>query len=409
MVSQRVCAFIARPLRAGVSLARSSRFDISALALGALIFSVQSTNLQPHSEAPQIAAFLQDAPEDGVLALYRAGREAWPAITLDPLSRSSDLLPFTDFVSLKKDSRDLALNFLGSSLFADPILSKSGHFSCESCHNRALGWSDGVPRSIGHGRTEGKRNAPSIAAAASQPVLFWDGRAANLHEQARASMLDPAELANDSIEEVVARVQADPDYPARFAMLFPQMLTAPEADPKAAVTIETITTALAAFQRGQARRSRFDRFMAGDDDALHDAEIRGLHLFRTKARCINCHGGSLMADGQFHNIGLGFPTTRLRDLGRYGVTGDARDAGKFRTASLRLVGSSAPYMHNGVFPNLEGVVRFYAGGGGKPGASDKQPAVDPVEINIRAVSPLLQRLDLGDQDIADLVAFLKTL
>ena len=222
-------------------------------------------------------------------------------------------------------------------------------------------------------------------------------------------MLDPAELANDSLDDVVARVQADPDYPDRFATLFPALVSAPEADSKAAVTIETITTALAAFQQSQARRSRFDRFMAGDGDALQDGEIRGLHLFRTKARCINCHGGALMADGQFHNIGLGFPSTRLRDLGRYGVTGEARDAGKFRTASLRLVGASAPYMHNGIFPNLEGVVRFYAGGGGKPGASDKDAAVDPVEINLRAVSPLLRPLELSDRDIADLVAFLKTL
>lgn len=324
-------------------------------------------------------------------ALYTQDAAFWPTATIDPE---------VDYVELgvpklpKRQDVSDPLAQLGKTLFEDPRLSKSGHFSCQSCHHRQLGWGDGLPRSFGHGRQEGRRNAPSLFAAAAQTSLFWDGRASTLEEQALGPLLAPDEMANDDLESVVARVAASANYPSQMKEVF----GSPE------VNISRIASAIAAFQRTLDRPTRFDRFLRGAKDILSDEAIWGLHLFRTKARCANCHMGPNLTDGKFHNLGLSYYNRKLEDLGRYSVTGDPADVGKFKTPSLRHLARTGPYMHNGVFPSLRGLVNLYAIGGGRSARElDKD---DPLFPHAAAKSPQIKRLDLTNAEREAIVAFL---
>jgi len=285
---------------------------------------------------------------------------------------------------------------LGARLFDDPLLSASGQIACQSCHNRRLGWGDGLPRPFGHDRTEGRRNAPALFTAAARPALFWDGRAGGLEEQALGPLTDPAEMANHALDDIASRLNADPDYPALFAAAYGvDRIALPE-----------VLSALAAFQGQLDVKTRFDRFLEGDAGALSDEALRGLHLFRTKARCVNCHFGPDLTDDGFHNLGLAFFNRRLQDLGRYEVTGLPVDAGRFRTPSLRHVSGTGPYMHNGGFPSLRGVVNFYNAGGARPRARSPEEAGLPLFGPATATSELLQPLELDPDEIAALLAFL---
>lgn len=138
---------------------------------------------------------------------------------------------------------------------------------------------------------------------------------------------------------------------------------------------------------------------------MNDQQLRGLHLFRTKAGCANCHNGPLFTDQKFHNVGLSFYGRRLQDLGRYEFTQAPDDVGAFRTPSLRNVSRTGPWMHNGGFPFLRGIVNFYSAGGVR-----NKPRPDQVgDPLFPATSPILQRLDLSREERDDLVAFLETL
>lgn len=129
------------------------------------------------------------------------------------------------------------------------------------------------------------------------------------------------------------------------------------------ITFDHVAKALASFQRTlTSRRSRFDRFLDGEYKQLNDKELEGLHLFRTKARCINCHNGQYFTDESFHNIGLTYYKRKYEDLGRYNVTKDPNDVGKFRTPSLRDVMNTSPWMHNGLFDNITGLLNVYNSG-----------------------------------------------
>lgn len=163
--------------------------------------------------------------------------------------------------------------------------------------------------------------------------------------------------------------------------------------------------ALSAFQRTlQSRRSRFDEFLDGKHSALTDQEIRGMHLFRTKARCMNCHHGEFLTDEKFHNIGLTYYKRKFQDLGRHEVTKNPEDVGKFRTPSLRDVMNTAPYMHNGLFPNIIGVINLYNSGMHMIDPSPEQKAADPL---YPVTDPLLQKLNLTKDEIQDIAVFLE--
>ena len=283
---------------------------------------------------------------------------------------------------------------LGKRLFFDPRLSASSAIACASCHEPQLGWSDGRSTSFGHARSAGARNAPTLNNISQRKSFFWDGRAATLEEQAIAPIEDEKEMHADP-KTVIARLSEQPAYKKEFATVFGDD----------AITMERIAQAIATFERTiVSRPSTFDHFLRGERDALSDSAIRGLHLFRNEARCVNCHMGPLFTDEKFHDLGLSYYGRELQDLGRYEVTHKPEDVGKFKTPSLRNISQTGPYMHNGLF-DLKGVLRMYNAGMATLRRKPAQ-ANDPL---FPTKSPHLQPLGLNGQDLADLKSFLESL
>lgn len=354
---------------------------------------------------PQICA-----PGAALRATYEGAPATWPAARID-----ADVA-YTELAALPRPARDgnddqadsAALVALGEALFHEPALSRSGQISCASCHTPELAFTDRVRTAFGHDRQRGRRNTPTVLDKAGQPHFMWDGSAASLEAQAAGPITNPVEMAAEP-DRLVARLAARPAWRARFAKAF-ETDAADTANTAAAqatdpVRFERVTAALAAYQRTLHRPTAFDRFMAGEHDRLDDQQIFGLHLFRTKARCANCHMGARLTDDRFHNLGLHYYGRAYEDQGRYGVTGRPADMGAFRTPSLRHVGDTAPYMHNGLFPTLVGVVNLYNAGGARPSPRADQ-AQDPL---FPATSDRLRPLDLSRQEVEALAAFLEAL
>ena len=284
---------------------------------------------------------------------------------------------------------------LGERLFMDPVLSRSGQIACASCHEPSEGFADGRRFPFGHDRRVGRRNSPSVATAALLGPFFWDGRSMTLEEQSMHPIEDPLEMAF-SVPELLERLNADESYPAAFAAVFDD----------GPVTREQLGLALADYQRSLLpQRSALDRFLRGDRQALTDQQIHGLHLFRTRGHCMTCHHGAALSDRQFHNLGLTYyGRDRFEDWGRQEVTGDPADIGKFRTPSLRQVGRTGPWMHNGLF-QLGGVLNMYNAGMPRPRPRPEQ-ADDP---HFPKTSALLVPLNLKADELEALEAFLQTL
>ncbi|RMH92857.1 cytochrome-c peroxidase [Lysobacter pythonis] len=328
---------------------------------------------------------------------YAAPPAQWPAPHVDAGVAWRELGPIADAPVPEPDDNPSSHTkiALGRRLFHDPRLSRSGQIACANCHEQALGWADGRRVAFGHDRQPGRRNAMSVAMAGYATTLFWDGRAASLEDQAMHPVEDPREMAFTR-REMVARLRALAEYRAAFEAAFGSR----EVDER------RISQALAAFQRSLApRHGRFDRFLGGRGNALDDRQLLGLHLFRTRARCINCHHGPTLSDNRFHNLGLHGYGTPNGDLGRYEVTGDPADVGRFRTPSLRNVKRTGPWMHNGEFPLLEGVLRMYNLGMVKPVRRPGQED-DPL---FPETDPLLRPLGLNETELGAIVSFLETL
>ncbi|MFT4090280.1 MAG: cytochrome c peroxidase [Asticcacaulis sp.] len=284
---------------------------------------------------------------------------------------------------------------LGQRLFNDPVLSGSRQIACASCHSSELAFADGVKTPFGHDRQRGRRNSISLITAGWQKTLFWDGRAASLEAQAEAPIIDHREM-NAKPSEVLRRLNRDETYREEFSAAFGVRR----------ITMHEVSQALAVFQRTlKPRLTKWDRVLANGTQTLTDQELLGLDLFRRKAGCANCHNGPLFSDQQFHNLGLTMYGRRLEDLGRYEVTKNPADVGKFKTPSLRNVSRTAPYMHNGTSPTLEGIINLYDEGGGRP-KRDKGMENDPM---FPVTSPMLKPLGLTDEEKAALVAYLRTL
>jgi cytochrome c peroxidase len=198
---------------------------------------------------------------------------------------------------------------------------------------------------------------------------------------------------NQEPPTIPAEIAAIPGYPPLFEKAF--------GDKR--ITLQKILDAIAAFERTlTSRRSRFDEFVMGRYKQLTDQEVQGLHLFRTKARCMNCHNGAYFTDNQFHNIGLTYYGRKYEDLGRYNITKEAADVGKFRTPSLRDVMRTRPWMHNGLFDNMDGILNMYSAG-------MPQPKPKPEQVNdplFPKTDPLIQKLDLTPEEKKAIVAFL---
>jgi len=337
---------------------------------------------------------LQGAAEVPLRALYTRPVSQWPPATVD--NRDG----FVELGALQlAASADAAKAALGRQLFHDPLLSRNADMACATCHNPARGWADGAPLAVGAERGQGARNVPSLFNAAYRQHWGWDGRSASLAAQSLRPLTDGHEMANPDIEAVLARLGRREDYGKAFTAAF--------SDP--VISADRLSDALVAFQAGLEEPTRFDAFLRGDGSQLTDQQIQGLHLFRTKARCANCHFGPLLTDERFHNLGLSAFRERSQDLGRYNVTGQAEHAGQFRTPSLRHVGRTAPYMHSGLFASLEGVVRFYMRGGGEVWARNEREALQPLYAEVARIAPLIHPLELSTDEQAALVAFLRAI
>ncbi len=270
---------------------------------------------------------------------------------------------------------------LGRRLFFDPVLSGDRTVSCASCHDPARGFAGADAVAVGIGGRRGRRHAPSLLNMAYGSSFFWDGRAATLEEQALQPIADPSEM-GANVDEVVGRLRADAEYAARFREAFGGEATAPR-----------LAQALASFERTLlSGDSPLDRFRAGEFTALRESERQGLWLFESRGGCWRCHSGPNLSDGRFHNTGVGWGA-EPPDPGRYAVTRRESDRGAFKTPTLRGAARAAPYMHDGSLKSLEEVVRYYRRGG------NPNPALDP------AIKPL----DLSEDDVRHLVAFLRAL
>lgn len=326
--------------------------------------------------------------------LYAEAPARWPQAIVDTAVQAVELGPLPDVPHPAANPFSKEKAELGRLLFFDPRLSGSGQIACATCHDPELGWADGRSTSFGHARQPLRRNAPALLNVGLAAPLFWDGRAATLEEQAMAVLTNPAEMRGEPAD-IERTLTAVPAYRERFRDVF--------GDDE--ITFREVADALAAFERTiVGGRSRFDVFLKGDRAALSDSALIGLHLFRTEAGCMNCHHGPTLSDGKLHDLGLSYYGRKYEDLGRYRITDDTGDVGRFRTPSLRNVTATKPYMHNGLFP-LAGVLNMY--NAGMPTLRRKASHADDPLFPTK--SPLLKPLGLNRQDLEDLEAFLTTL
>jgi len=309
---------------------------------------------------------------------------------------------------------------LGRKLFFDRRLSFNNTMSCGMCHVPEQGFTNNeLATPIGVEGRSLRRNAPTVLNAAYATHIFHDGRDNALETQVLGPLLARDEMANPSMGWLIQRIEGLSDYDGLFERAFGD---GPSAD--------RIGQALASWQRTLiAGDSPFDRWRYGDDaDALTPEQQAGFELFTGRAQCFACHivgeDYALFTDDRFHDTGIGYTDPAYRDdspvpveiepgvvvplarsavrsvgnerapdLGRFEVTHDPADRWRFKTPSLRNVALTAPYMHDGSLRTLEAVVRFYRDGG----------------IPHEGLDPLIQPIELTDDEVAALVAFLGSL
>lgn len=264
---------------------------------------------------------------------------------------------------------------LGRQLFADAGLSGAGTSSCASCHVPEKAFADGLPTARGTNGRVLLRNTPTVINAVHMPSLFWDGRSPSLEDQALRPAMSGGEMGRHPAILADA-IAANPRYRSMFAAAFP-------GEP---VAEATIAKAIASYERTLVSGiAPFDRWLSGETRAISPQARRGFVIFAGKANCAACHSGWLLSDGKFHDVGL--PDD---DLGRGGITNNKQLDHGFRTPSLREIGRTAPYMHNGSLKSLVDVVNHYAD------TRVQRPGMPP-------------RITLSGSERAELVAFLETL
>jgi cytochrome c peroxidase len=308
---------------------------------------------------------------------------------------------------------------LGERLFFDGRLSADGTVACSTCHDPARAFTDGRPVSIGIKGRAGQRNAPTILNALFNKAQFWDGRAKTLEDQAALPITNAVEMGRPSVDAAVAAIASAPEYRQAFQQAFGRAPSGPD-----------LLRAIASYERSQVSfDSPFDRFIAGDANAIDESARRGWELFNTKARCNKCHALSdatrdptFFIDKDFHNIGIGIIRhnvvalaaqaeklidsgnviaidtaaiqTDMSALGRFLITKKQADTASFKTPSVRNVLVTAPYFHDGSQQTLWDVMDHYNKGDGL-----KNPFLDED----------IQPLALTEPEIDDVVAFMASL
>src|SRR5688572_16596031 len=274
-------------------------------------------------------------------------------LALKPLLGLDLYMPVPESNPLTRDKVEL-----GRRLFFDKRLSRDRTIACVTCHDPTLAFSDGRVLARGIDGAEGTRNAPALINRGYGSSFFWDGRAKSLEQQALEPILNPRELG----------------------------LTEGELEQRTKLKTAEVTAALASCARTiRSGHSRFDRYTAGQPNAINALEKAGLAVFRGRGNCSACHPGPNFTDEQFHNTGVAWRDGALADRGA--------GQGRFKTPTLREVSRTAPYMHDGSLTTLEDVIEFYSEGG-RP-----NPNLD-VEIRPRNFTPEEKRA---------LLAFLQTL
>ena len=335
---------------------------------------------------------------DSLRYAYERSPDRWPKPLLDSGVAHVELgiLPGSPLDPYRETLKPVIS--LGKILFFDPRLSESNQISCSSCHAPDLAWTDGRAVAVGHDHQRGTRNTPSVEHSWFYTSFFWDGRAASLEAQAPGPIGNPIEMHQD-FEKLPAKLSKIKGYLPLFNEAF--------GDKK--ITKERIVTALTTFERSISKSmSDFDYFMAGSKTRLTDEQIKGLHIFRTKGNCLNCHNGPFLSDNKFHNLNTTYYKDEKRqDLGLYVVTKNPEDVGKFRTPSLRNVMQTGPWFHNGIFKDMRVVMSQYNAGMGMMGTIYRTPSKeDPLRP---VVSPHIRNLSLTSEEISAVIAFLGSL
>jgi cytochrome c peroxidase len=316
---------------------------------------------------------------------------------------------------------------LGEELFHDMRFSTTGEVSCSTCHDADKAFTDSpLTTSEGINKLTGTRNAPTVVNAAYFATQFWDGRSPSLEDQSLHPFVNPVEMGLADHQPILDVIRSDPGYQKQFAAVF-----GVDGDD---VTMDHVTKAIAAFERTQvAGDSPFDRWYYGSEsEALTQQQKRGFDLFINQGRCVSCHvveqTQALFTDNRFHNIGVGIndiqhdvpeladefleadmtlsevdvevlSDPRTSELGRFAISHGFDDLGSFKTPTLRNIAVTAPYMHDGSIATLREVVEHYNNGGV---THEGDPVNDFLSGGIRP-------LDLTDDEIDDLVAFMEAL
>lgn len=263
---------------------------------------------------------------------------------------------------------------LGRMLYYEQRLSVSGNMSCNTCHGLNNYGMDGLRFSFGHTGNPVGRNSPTVYNAALHVSQFWDGRAANVEEQAKGPILASGEMGMPNAEQVVAKLNDIPGYLPYFEAAFPG-----DADP---ITYDHVGQAIGAFERRLMTPGRFDAFLAGDQTALTEQEQAGLALFMNTG-CTACHYGPTLGGNSYATLGAQEPYT-TNDLGRYAVTGEEADMHVFKVPSLRNIAVTGPYLHDGSIPTMESMVQLMVRHQlGKQLTSDE---VDTIVIFLRSLT-----------------------
>ncbi len=319
-------------------------------------------------EIDLIVAYLQGLTGEGVTS-----EPAYELVPIDIIRpEEASIEPFAELPIIHENDAQV---LLGKYLFFDPRLSGDANLSCATCHQPDYAWSNDEPLSPGYTGTPYFRNAPTIMNTVFLDYLYWDGRmdGTDMPTTVRDHITE-AHFMNSDGRLMVERVKQVPEYVQLFQVSY-------EAGPSFGRVLNAITAYVQSINSGP---TPYDHYIAGDDAALSDEAIAGLELFEGDADCRRCHSGATFSDGEFYVSDvpenteiwsdplrhitfrrffrqLGVPNYRalVEDPGLFALTKDDAEWGAFRTAPLREVGRTAPYMHNGVFITLEEVVQFY--------------------------------------------------
>ncbi|MCY2960503.1 MAG: cytochrome-c peroxidase [Planctomycetota bacterium] len=306
-----------------------------------------------------------------------------PRLPIDTLAADFGLVapPGLHAAGAAPGTPDSARLALGRALFFDPVLSGDRTIACASCHRPDHGFADPVPYSLGVRGQTALRHTPSLLNRGLGEYFSWTGQAMTLREQVLLPIHNQIEM-DLGFEEIAPRLRGDPRFGPAFEAAFGRPATITDTGDALATFVERIWIG----------DSAVDRFQSGDFDALNESERAGLWLYESKAGCWRCHAGRNYTDEDFHATGVGAREGRALP-GRFEITGEDSDRGRFKTPTLRGLALTAPYMHDGGLATLEDVVAFYRRGG------------NPIAERDERLAPL----EMTDAEALNLAAFLRAL